>query len=43
MSIFESLENLNVSEECFNEIMALIEKEVSSEEKRAYSDYDHKS
>ena len=36
MSIFESLENLNVSEECFNEIMTLIEKEVSSEEKRAY-------
>ena len=26
MDIFESLENLNVSEECFNEIMGLVEE-----------------
>lgn len=36
MSIFESLENLNVSEECFDEIITLIEKEISSKEKTAY-------
>ena len=28
MDIFENLENLNVSEECFNNIIALIEEEV---------------
>ena len=26
MDIFESLENLNVSEECFNDIMGIVEK-----------------
>lgn len=26
MNIFESLENLNVSEECFNDIMGIVEK-----------------
>lgn len=31
MDIFESLENLNVSEECFNEIMGLVEELLSEE------------
>ena len=26
MNIFESLENLNVSEECFNDIMGIVEE-----------------
>ena len=30
MDIFESLENLNVSEECFNSIMNIIEKALES-------------
>ena len=34
MNIFESLENLNVSEECFDEIMGIVE-ELLSEENRA--------
>ena len=28
MSIFESLENLNVSEECFNEIIRIVEENI---------------
>ena len=31
-SIFESLENLNVSEECFNEIMGIVEEILSESE-----------
>ena len=32
MNIFESLENLNVSEECFDEIMGLVEEILSEED-----------
>ena len=32
MNIFESLENLNVSEECFNDIVQLVEYFISEEE-----------
>ena len=32
MDIFESLENLNVSEECFNEIISLIKNKLSESE-----------
>ena len=31
MNIFESLENLQVSEECFNEIVNLVEEQVKKE------------
>ena len=33
MDIFESLENLNVSEECFDEIMGIVEDIVSTAQK----------
>ena len=33
MDIFESLENLNVSEECFEDIVGLVEDIVSQAEK----------
>ena len=33
-SIFESLENLNVSEECFNEIMGIVEEIISERNDR---------
>ena len=36
MSIFESLENLNVSEECFDSIVNLLEKHLSQEDKAKY-------
>ena len=32
MSIFESLENLNVSERCFEDIVGLVEKQLKKEE-----------
>lgn len=32
MSIFESLENLNVSEACFEDIMKLVEEEISDKD-----------
>ena len=32
MDIFESLENLNVSEECFNDIVGLVEKYIQEED-----------
>ena len=41
MNIFENLENLQVSEECFNDIMGLVEEyisEVSDEWKQACKD-----
>ena len=41
MNIYESLENLNVSEECFDEIMGIVEEiinEVSDEWKQACKD-----
>ena len=41
MNILENLENLNVSEECFNDIMGLVEEvinEVSDEWKQACKD-----
>lgn len=37
MNIFESLENLNVSEECFDEIMGIVENIVSAINKSNYS------
>ena len=46
MSIFESLENLNVSEECFDDIMRIVEdifsqiKKVHGEPDKIY-DYSH--
>lgn len=45
MNIFESLENLNVSEECFDEIMGLVEEyisETSNEKAHAASEESHK-
>ena len=43
MDIFESLENLNISEECFNNIMSIVEDIVSAAEdnfKNAKNRYD---
>ena len=36
MDIFESLENLNVSEECFDEIIGMIEESLYNTVRRAY-------
>lgn len=36
MSIFESLENLNVSEECFDDIMDIVEDELTKRESQQY-------
>lgn len=38
MSIFESLENLNVSEECFDDIMDIVEEILSEEDKNKYEE-----
>ena len=35
MDIFESLENLNVSEECFDEIMDMVEKHINETAEQA--------
>ena len=38
MDIFESLENLNVSEECFDEIMGLVEEEMEKKYRSGLKD-----
>ena len=42
MNIFESLENLNVSEECFRNIVTLIEKHLKKEEQEDPGEYTEK-
>ena len=42
MSIFESLENLNVSEECFDEIMGIVEELLEEGRREGESDADFK-
>ena len=36
MSIFESLENLNVSEECFNDILSILEEYINELNSKTY-------
>jgi hypothetical protein len=42
MNIFESLENLNVSEECFHSIVTLVEKHLKKEEQEDLDKYTEK-
>ena len=39
MNIFESLENLNVSEECFDEIMGIVEEYINELDKSTIRSY----
>ena len=39
MNIFESLENLNVSEECFNDIVSLVEKQLEKKSTKDPHEY----
>ena len=39
MDIFESLENLNVSEECFNDIVGLVEEYINELDKSTIQSY----